>query len=144
MQQALQLAQKAEQQGEVPIGAVVVKDNQLIGEGYNQPITACDPSAHAEIVALRAAAKFVNNYRLVNTTVYVTLEPCAMCVGALLQARVQRLVYAAADLRGGAVESKLPLEMLAYNHPIEYQTGLLAEQSSVLLKKFFQARRHVR
>lgn len=99
MQQALLLAEKAEQQDEVPVGAVIVKDNQLIAEGWNQPIQSHDPSAHAEMQAMRAAGKALNNYRLVDTTLYVTLEPCSMCVGAMVHARVRRVVFGAYDVK---------------------------------------------
>jgi tRNA(adenine34) deaminase len=142
MQRAVMLAQLAEQAGEVPIGAVLVKNNEIIAEGFNQPIATHDPTAHAEIVALRAAAKQLNNYRLIDTTLYVTLEPCAMCVGAMLHARIQRLVFAASDPRAGAVISVF--ELLSeprLNHRIAWRSGVLAQECSTILKTFFQARR---
>lgn len=142
MHRALTLARQAEQAGEVPVGAVVVKNNEIIAEGFNQPIATQDPTAHAEIVALRAAAIHLKNYRLIDTTLYVTLEPCAMCVGALLQARVSRLVFGAVDPRGGAVSSVF--ELLSeprLNHRIHWQSGVLAQACGDLLKTFFQARR---
>lgn len=132
MQHALNLAKRAEELGEVPVGAVLVLDNKLIAEGYNQPIQLKDPTAHAEIMALRAGAQILNNYRLLDTTLYVTLEPCAMCVGAIMHARVKRLVFGASDPR--ANEAKL-------NHHLICDRGILAEESSVLLKNFFRARR---
>lgn len=142
MQQALALAQRAETQGEVPVGAVLVKDDALIAEGWNQPISTCDPTAHAEIVALRAAAKSVNNYRLIGTTLYVTLEPCAMCVGALVHARVARVVYGASDPKSGAVHSALLLgESDKFNHRIAWHGGVLAHECAEPLRAFFQRRR---
>lgn len=142
MQQALRLAMHAQQQGEVPIGAVLVKDNAIIAEGFNQPIATHDPTAHAEIVALRAAAKQVNNYRLIHTTLYVTLEPCAMCVGALLQARIQRLVFGALDPRAGAVISVFHLlDEPRLNHRILWQGDVMAKPCAAMLKTFFKARR---
>ena len=142
MQHALELARRAEAEGEVPVGAVIVKDEQVVGEGWNRPISANDPTAHAEIMALRAAAKNLNNYRLLNTTLYVTLEPCSMCAGAIIHARVKRLVYAAADPKGGAagsVFSILPGDQL--NHRVEITSGIMAEECSALLSNFFQQRR---
>jgi tRNA(adenine34) deaminase len=142
MQHALDLARRAEAEGEVPVGAVIVKDEQVIGEGWNQPISAHDPTAHAEIMALRAAANKLNNYRLLNTTLYVTLEPCSMCAGAIIHARVKRLVYAAADPKGGAagsVFSILPGEQL--NHRVEITSGVMAEECGDLLSSFFKRRR---
>lgn len=142
MQRAIQLAKQAADQGEVPVGAVIVSDNQVIGEGYNQPIGQCDPSAHAEIVALRAAGRERHNYRLVNTTLYVTLEPCVMCVGAMVHARIQRVVYGAPDPKTGAVHSVFPLaESMHFNHRIDYQGGLFADECGGLLKQFFLSRR---
>ncbi|OGO90136.1 MAG: hypothetical protein A3F10_07190 [Coxiella sp. RIFCSPHIGHO2_12_FULL_42_15] len=142
MQYALKLATDAERHGEVPVGALVVLDDHCIGQGWNQPIAGHDPTAHAEIVALRAAATAVENYRIVNTTLYVTLEPCVMCVGAMLQARIKRLVFGAYDPRAGAVHSIF--EILAesrLNHRIEWHGGVLAEECGALLKSFFQKRR---
>lgn len=142
MQHALQLAAHAEKQGEVPIGAVLVKNNEIIAEGYNQPIATNDPTAHAEIIALRTAAQQLKNYRLIDTTLYVTLEPCAMCVGALIHARIQRLVFGAFDPRAGAVKSVFPLiDSPHFNHQISWQGGLLSDACSTVLKEFFQSRR---
>jgi tRNA(adenine34) deaminase len=128
--------------GEVPVGAVLVHENTIIGEGFNHPIQLKDPTAHAEIMALRAGAKTLNNYRLLDTTLYVTLEPCIMCVGAILHARVKRLVFGAFDPKTGAVDSvfKIPSEP-KLNHRLIIQGDILAEESSALLKKFFQSRR---
>jgi tRNA(adenine34) deaminase len=142
MQHALQLAKRAEQQGEVPIGAVLVLNNEIIGEGYNQTITHHDPTAHAEIVALRDAGKKLGNYRLLNSTLYVTLEPCLMCVGAIVHARCQRLVYGADDPKAGAVSSVFNiLQSQKLNHAVECMGGVLAEECGQLLKNFFLVRR---
>jgi tRNA(adenine34) deaminase len=143
MQQALAQARIAAGMNEVPVGAVLVDaDGQLLAAGHNQPISACDPSAHAEIVTLRQAALKLENYRLPGTTLYVTLEPCTMCVGALVHARVKRLVYAAREPRSGAIESAQQLfETGEYNHRPEIEGGLLAAESSALLTAFFKARR---
>lgn len=142
MQLALENARRADEAGEVPVGAVLVRDNELIAEGFNQPISSHDTSAHAEIVTLRAAGQADNNYRFPNTTLYVTLEPCPMCAGALIHARIARLVFAASDPKTGAAGSVFNLLLDSrHNHQIEVQGGLLADQSSELLKAFFQARR---
>jgi tRNA(adenine34) deaminase len=143
MQQALAQAGIAAGMNEVPVGAVLVDaDGQLLAAGHNQPISSCDPSAHAEITTLRAAALKLNNYRLPDTTLYVTLEPCTMCVGALVHARIKRLVYAASEPRSGAIESAQQLfETGDYNHRPEIEGGLLAAESSALLTAFFKARR---
>ena len=143
MQQALAQARIAAELGEVPVGAVLVDaDGRLLAAGHNQPISARDPSAHAEIVVLRKAALMLDNYRLPGTTLYVTLEPCTMCVGALVHARVKRLVYATLEPRSGAIESAQQLfETGDYNHRPEIEGGLLAEESSALLTAFFKARR---
>ncbi len=142
MQHAMALAKQAEAAGEVPVGAVVVHDGGIIGEGYNRPIANHDPSAHAEIVAMRAAAKALTNYRLLNTTLYVTLEPCVMCIGAIVHARVKRLVYAAPDPKAGAVVSAFSLlELGKFNHQLDWQAGLYAAESAELLRSFFKARR---
>ncbi|MBI3771689.1 MAG: tRNA adenosine(34) deaminase TadA [Gammaproteobacteria bacterium] len=142
MRQALQLARRAALEGEVPVGAVVVQDNVLIAEGWNQPILRHDPTAHAEIVALRAAAEILNNYRLPNTTLYVTLEPCVMCAGALVHARVRRVVYGASDPKTGAAGSVFDiLGNKRHNHRIEIQGGVMAEECGALLTEFFRARR---
>jgi tRNA(adenine34) deaminase len=143
MRAALRQAQIAADAGEVPVGAVLVDAaGELLAAGHNQPIGARDPSAHAEIVTLRAAAQKLDNYRLPGTTLYVTLEPCTMCVGALVHARVKRVVYAATEPRTGAIESAQQLfETGAYNHKPEIEGGLLADESSALLTAFFKARR---
>jgi tRNA(adenine34) deaminase len=142
MQRALQLAKQAEAEGEVPVGAVMVKDGEMIAEGQNQPISQSDPTAHAEIVAMRKAAEHLGNYRLPGTTLYVTLEPCPMCAGAMVHARVQRLVYAASDPRTGAAGSVMNL--LSHpdlNHRVEISSGVLADISADMLQNFFQSRR---
>lgn len=142
MQHALALAKKAESVGEVPVGAVIVSGNAIIGTGYNQPISHSDPSAHAEIIALRDAAQAINNYRLVNTTMYVTLEPCAMCAGAMVHARVGRLVFAASDLKTGAAGSVFTITHSdKLNHKIKVESGLCEAESRELLQAFFAARR---
>ncbi|GAB4288776.1 MAG: tRNA adenosine(34) deaminase TadA [Thiohalomonadaceae bacterium] len=142
MTRALELAQRAAAEGEVPVGAVVVKEGEILGEGWNRPIAAHDPTAHAEIQALRAAAQLVGNYRLVDTTLYVTLEPCAMCAGAMVHARVRRVVYGASDPRSGAAGSVFNLLQAAQlNHQAEVCGGVLAGESGALLRAFFQARR---
>src|SRR3990167_350232 len=142
MLQALLLAERAAEEQEVPVGAVLVAQNRVLGQGWNQPIKKQDPTAHAEIIALREGAKHLGNYRLPGTTLYVTLEPCAMCVGAMLQARIQRLVFAALDPRAGAVCSMFRLlDEERLNHRILWEEGLLSERSIALLQTFFQARR---
>lgn len=141
MQRALELAQYAETQGGVPVGAVLVLDNEIIAEGYNQPISSNDPTAHAEMVALRQAAQHVQNYRLPHTTLYVTLEPCAMCAGALQHARIQRLVFGASDPKTGAIHSVYRLLDQPLNHVIEWQSGVLAEECGHILREFFKKKR---
>jgi len=142
MLHAIKLAEHAESIGEVPVGAVIVKDNKIISEGWNQPITSNDPTAHAEVIALRAAAQAVENYRLVDTTLYVTLEPCAMCAGALIHARVQRVVFGATDPRTGAAGSMFNiLNTTKLNHTIEIEHGVLENECAQLLKDFFKKKR---
>lgn len=142
MQHALRLAQKAEQMGEVPVGAVLVLKNQVIAEGWNQSIQSHDPSAHAEMIALRFAAQFCQNYRLNHTTLYVTLEPCVMCVGAMIHARVKRLVFGAHDPKTGAVCSVFKLlDDPRHNHWIDWSGGMNEIECAELLKSFFQKRR---
>ena len=143
MRRAVEQARRAESLGEVPIGAVLVDDtDELLATGHNQPIGACDPSAHAEIVALRAAAQKLGNYRLPGTTLYVTLEPCTMCVGALVHARVARVVYGAAEPKTGAIESAQRLfESGEFNHRPEIVSGVLADECAALMTDFFAARR---
>ncbi len=142
MARALELARHAEQEGEVPVGAVLVRHDVLLAEGWNRPIAAHDPTAHAEIQALRAAATREGNYRLPGTTLYVTLEPCPMCAGALIHARIQRLVYATPDPRSGAAGSLVQLlQHPGLNHRVELQQGPYQQQSAALLRTFFQRRR---
>ncbi len=142
MQLALEQAQQGALQGEVPVGAVLVKDGQVLAKAFNTPITNHDPTAHAEICVLREAAKEKANYRLPGTTLYVTLEPCTMCMGALLHARVHRIVFGTREPRAGAIVSQLKLaEQTFYNHRTEVAEGLLGEESAALLKDFFSHRR---
>lgn len=142
MAEALALAEQAASLGEVPVGAVLVRDGVVIGRGHNQPISSQDPTAHAEVVALRDAARQQGNYRLADTTLYVTIEPCTMCFGAMVHARVARLVYGATEPRAGVCVSQLGLpEQGFYNHAMVVTGGVLAEQSSRLLKAFFARRR---
>lgn len=142
MREALELAAEAARAGEVPVGAVVVKDGRVIGRGYNCPICSSDPTAHAEIVALRDAAARQENYRLIDCELYVTLEPCAMCVGAMVHARIARVVYGTRDPKTGACGSIVDLPGLAtFNHHGRYEGGLLAEECGRLLKDFFAQRR---
>jgi len=139
MLKALELARRAESLGEVPVGAILVRDNKLIGQGYNQPILANDPSAHAEMIAVRDAARQVENYRLPGSILYVTLEPCSMCVGVIVHARIKRLVFAAYDRKTGVVESCYPLLSASFhNHKIMVSGGILEKQSSELLSAFFK------
>lgn len=142
MRHALALAKKAEAAGEVPVGAVIVLNGELIAEGWNQPISASDPTAHAEIMALRAAGQALDNYRLLDTELYVTLEPCPMCVGAMLHARVKRVIYAATDPKTGALGGAYDLlNSVSHNHAFEVTGSVLAEQSRELLQAFFRGRR---
>jgi tRNA(adenine34) deaminase len=141
MRAALAEAEKARALGEVPIGAVVVHEGVVIAAGFNQPIRAVDPSAHAEVVALRAAARSVGNYRLTGSTVYVTLEPCLMCVGALVNARVATVVYGAAEPKWGALASLLDVRQIAVNHRFEIVAGVLEEECRAPVVAFFKARR---
>ena len=142
MRQALDAAREAERAGEVPIGAVIVGGAQVIARGWNRTITDCDPTAHAEIVALREAARFLGNYRLGEVAMYVTLEPCAMCAGALVQARVARLFYGADDPKGGAVRTCFELlDSPKLNHRVEVTSGVLAEECAALLQSFFSSLR---
>jgi tRNA(adenine34) deaminase len=142
MRRALDLARHAEQAGEVPVGALVVLNDEILGEGWNQPIVSHDPTAHAEIVALRAAAIRLKNYRLTDATLYVTLEPCAMCAGAIVQARVARVVYGATDPKAGAAGSVFNLlDSSALNHRAQVTGGMLAEECGEMLRSFFEARR---
>ena len=145
MKKALALAHKAEAAGEVPVGAVLVKDDQLIAEGWNQPIISHDATSHAEIMALRAAGEKLKNYRLIGTTMYVTLEPCSMCVGAMIHARVAKIVYAASEPRSGALGGAFNLlEANQHNHDFEIISGVMATESKTLLQNFFRSRRNSR
>jgi tRNA(adenine34) deaminase len=142
MYEALSVAEYAMDQAEVPVGAVVVFDDEVIGKGWNQPIANNDPSAHAEILALRDAANYLGNYRLLNSTLYVTLEPCLMCVGAILHSRIKRLVFGAYDSKTGAAGSVFDvLTDTRHNHLVEVQGGILENQSVEMLQKFFRQRR---
>jgi tRNA(adenine34) deaminase len=142
MRAALDEAQAAAARGEVPVGAVIVVDGRVVGRAGNRTITDRDPTAHAEIVALREAAKTIGNYRLLGATLYVTIEPCAMCAGAMVQARIGRLVYGADDPKGGAVRSCFSiLDHPQINHRVEVTSGVLAEDAAALLQNFFAARR---
>jgi len=142
MRRALELARHAEEAGEVPVGALVVLGDEIIGEGWNQPIVAHDPTAHAEIVALRAASRHASNYRLPGAVLYVTLEPCAMCAGAIVHARIARVVYGAADPKTGAAGSVFNLlDSSALNHRPPLTSGILAEECGQILRRFFEARR---
>jgi len=142
MKMALELARQAEQAGEVPVGAIVVLGDTVLGRGFNSPIRLNDPTAHAEILAIREAAAALGNYRLEGSTLYVTLEPCVMCAGALVAARITRLVFGSRDLRFGGVRSKFRLadsELL--NHRVEITEGVLGDECALLLRSFFEQRR---
>ena len=142
MQLALEEARAAAEADEVPVGAILVKEGQVLARGNNRTIRDCDPTAHAEIIALREAARSCVNYRLMDTTLYVTIEPCAMCAGAIIQARISRVVYGADDPKGGAVRSCF--EVLSHgklNHQVEVTPGVLAEESAAILQQFFGTRR---
>lgn len=142
MQHALELAKRAESEGEVPVGAIVVLNEEVIGEGWNRPIIDNDPTAHAEIMALRSAAQKINNYRLLDTTLYVTLEPCIMCTGAIIHSRVKRVVYGATDPKAGAVNSAFTiLGIDCLNHKVNVDSGLLAEECGHVLTEFFRKKR---
>ena len=142
MRHALALAGEAAALGEVPVGAVLVKDGEVVGEGFNHPISSSDPTAHAEIVALRDAAQRLDNYRLTDCTLYVTLEPCTMCVGAILHARVARIVWGAAEPKSGACGSVIDLPSEPkLNHHATFVGGVLADESGEILKAFFRQRR---
>ncbi len=142
LQQALELAREAEADGEVPVGAVIVLKGEIIGRGRNSPISLNDPTAHAEILAMREACKTLGNYRLEGATIYATLEPCVMCAGALVNARVERLVFGARDLRFGGVRSKFRLaDAEVLNHRLEIVEGVLGADCAELLERFFKRRR---
>ncbi len=142
MRAAIAEAEKARDSDEIPVGAVVTLSGDIIGQGFNRTVQDCDPSSHAEVVAIRQAAKRAENHRLNGTTIYVTLEPCAMCVGAMIQARVRRLVFGAYDSKAGAVGSVLDLsESKELNHRVEINGGLLEEECASILKEFFKTKR---
>ncbi|WP_108652995.1 tRNA adenosine(34) deaminase TadA [Dongshaea marina] len=142
MRHAQELAKKAASIGEIPVGAVIVADDQIVAEGWNRPITTHDPTAHAEIVALRVAGEKVQNYRLLDLTLYVTLEPCAMCAGAMVHSRIKRLVYGASDPKTGAAGSVFQLvQNPALNHQLEVTSGVLEESCAQMLSDFFKMRR---
>ncbi|MDE8557145.1 tRNA adenosine(34) deaminase TadA [Pantoea agglomerans] len=142
MRHALSLARRAWEQGEVPVGAVLVQNDRVIGEGWNRPIGQHDPTAHAEIMALRQGGKILKNYRLLDTTLYVTLEPCVMCAGAMVHSRISRLVYGAHDIKSGAAGSLLDvLGHPGMNHQVELHSGVLAEECAAMLSDFFRMRR---
>lgn len=142
MQRALELAGQAAAAGEVPVGALVVRDGEIIGEGFNQPISASDPTAHAEIVAIRDAAKHIGNYRLSGCQLYVTIEPCTMCVGAMIHARIGEVVFGAPEPRAGALQSQLELaDREHFNHRLNWRGGVLAEDCAAVMKAFFRQRR---
>ena len=142
MEHAIALAAKAASENEIPVGAIVVLNDEIIGEGYNAPISLCDPTAHAEIQAIRNACKTMNNYRLPGAALYVTLEPCSMCAGAMVHARIDRVVYAATEPKSGIVESQGQFfEAPFLNHKVKVESGVLAEIASAQLTQFFQYRR---
>ncbi len=142
MRRALKLAERAQAEDEVPVGAVLVLNEEIIGEGWNRPIAAHDPTAHAEIMALRAGAEILGNYRLNGTTLYVTLEPCVMCAGAMVHARIQRLVFGASDPKAGAITSVFTIpDSGRLNHRVQHTGGVLSEECGALLSCFFEARR---
>lgn len=142
MRHALKLAEKAESLGEVPVGAVIVKDDEILAEGWNQPILSNDATAHAEIMVLRAAGEILNNYRITDAELFVTLEPCSMCVGALIHARIKRVVFAASEPRTGALGGAFNLlESNDHNHIFDVDSGVLADESRNLIQTFFKKRR---
>ena|SRR2546426_1170349 len=141
MRRALELARRAQEAGEVPVGAVLVRDEKVLGEGWNRPIAAADPTAHAEIQAMRAAATASRNYRLTGATLYVTLEPCAMCVGAMFHARISRVVFGAADPKSGAAGGVINLFDSPLNLHTQIERGVLAAECGALLSRFFASRR---
>ena len=143
--QALELAQVAADDGEVPVGAIIVHDGSIVGEGYNQPISTSDPTAHAEIVAMRQACVSLNNYRLTGCELYVTIEPCTMCVGAMVHARIKRVVFGALEPRAGALQSQLQLmDHGPFNHSIAWEGGVLEAQCSKMISTFFRQKRDLK
>jgi len=142
MKKALLLAKKCLKSNEVPVGALLVKDEKLIGSAFNMPISNCDPTAHAEILTLRHAGKLLQNYRLPDTTLYVTIEPCTMCIGAIIHARISRLVYGATEPKAGAVVSRLKLpNQTHYNHIFQVKGGVMEKEASELMTNFFKGKR---
>ena len=142
MIRALELAQQAANRGEVPVGAVVVRNGEIIGQGHNQPIASHDPTAHAEIMAMRDASKNLSNYRLTGCDIYVTIEPCTMCVGAMVHARIRQIFFGALEPRAGALTSQLQLmEDGRFNHSILWEGGILADQCASVLRDFFRQKR---
>ncbi|MGC8892571.1 MAG: tRNA adenosine(34) deaminase TadA [Candidatus Saccharicenans sp.] len=141
MREAIVQARKAQERGEVPVGAVVVKGDEIIARGYNRPLSFNDPTAHAEIVAIRRAARKLKNYRLTGLTLYVTVEPCPMCLGAIIQSRIKRLVYGTSDPKGGAVVSKLRFDINKANHRLEVISGVCQAECRQLLTDFFKKKR---
>ena len=142
MKRALELAQQAANRGEVPVGAVVVRNGEIIGQGHNQPIASHDPTAHAEIMAMRDASKNLSNYRLTGCDIYVTIEPCTMCVGAMVHARIRQIFFGASEPRAGALTSQLQLmEDGRFNHSILWEGGILADQCARVLRDFFRQKR---
>jgi tRNA(adenine34) deaminase len=142
MTHALALAKRAQSVGEIPVGAVIVKDNQLIAEGFNNSITTCDPSGHAEMVAIRQAGVMLKNYRLVGCKMYITLEPCSMCAGAMVHARLQEIIFATPDLRTGAAGSVINLlQNNQFNHQVNIRQGVLADTARSILIEFFKEKR---
>lgn len=142
MKRALELAQQAADRGEVPVGAVVVRNGEIIGQGHNQPIASHDPTAHAEIIAMRDASKNLSNYRLTGCDIYVTIEPCTMCVGAMVHARIRQIFFGALEPRAGALTSQLQLmEDDLFNHSILWEGGILADQCARVLRDFFRQKR---
>ncbi|SMF57956.1 tRNA(Arg) A34 adenosine deaminase TadA [Alteromonadaceae bacterium Bs31] len=143
MKKALLLAEKAANSQEVPVGALLVRDELIIGEGWNQPIGSCDPSAHAEVMALRAAGTAEKNYRLPNTTLYVTIEPCSMCLGALMHARVEHIVFGAKEPKAGVLDSNVEWQSASFfNHHLSWRGGVCEQECSALISDFFSRRRN--
>ena len=142
MERAIHLAEQAAVADEVPVGAVLVYNDEIIGEGFNRPISHCDPTSHAEIIALRQGAEKIGNYRLLKSTLYVTLEPCIMCAGAMVHARIDQLIYGTTDLKAGAIVSQANiLEHAFLNHKVNHKGGLLADRCGQLLSQFFREKR---
>lgn len=145
MQEALTLARRAKQENEVPVGAVLVRDNHILGRGWNHPIGACDPTAHAEVVALRQAAERERNYRMPGAVLYVTIEPCAMCLGAIVQARIGRVVFAAREPKAGVLASHPQLlHADIFNHRVSWKEGVCEVEAAELMQVFFQTRREAK